>query len=64
MDWIRLEAELPVHNRIVLACDSINQVISIGKYDVEEDCFALMNMENLPEDSNVTHWMPLPNMPD
>jgi hypothetical protein len=67
MNWIKVEEYIPDNNKINLVCDYISEIISLAKYQEDEDengVFMVMNMIDIPIDYNVTHWMPLPEAPN
>lgn len=71
-EWINVEDRLPDHNEIVLVFDEIGSVISMAKFRQfdepinfdDQDCWYVMNIDNLEIDYQVTHWMPLPKPPE
>lgn len=63
-DWIPLEEDIPPDRLVVLCCDAYNEFISLGLYIESSDCFQMMNVRNMEIDSQVTHWMFLPDLPE
>ncbi len=65
MEWIKVEEDLPIVDSIVLACDELNSFVSLAKYRDHEDeyWFDLMYVDEVEIDSIVTHWMPIPKLP-
>lgn len=64
MNWISFNDETPPDNTRILVCDWISGFISFAKYFHEIDRFELMNIEHIEYDSDLTHWMPLPALPE
>ena len=63
-DWISIEdQELPPVGEVVLVCDEYNSFVSLGRA-TEDGEFELMWVSEIEVDSNVTHWMPLPKLPE
>lgn len=65
-EWIDIDQRFPNFNENVLVYDEISNVISLGKLIKDEDneeVFYMMFLEDVEIDSNVTHWMPLPQPP-
>jgi hypothetical protein len=62
MDWIDCREEYPVPGEIVLGCDAISQYVSLAKRLTEEDdsAFSVMDIDKIPPDILITHWMRLP----
>lgn len=63
MEWINMQDEKPPNEITVLCCDIYNYFTSIGMYIESEDEFILMYVEKIQEDTQITHWMPLPEPP-
>ncbi len=64
MNWISIEDELPPNNKTVLCCDvHTYNLVTLGKYIEDDDCFELMSTEFIEIDSQPTHWMHLPEPP-
>lgn len=70
MQWIKVEHRLPKHGEIILVIDEISEVISLAKFrefnetmNFDDDCFEVMNMNEIEVDYSVTHWMKLPQSP-
>lgn len=70
MEWISIEDEFPPEGETVLCADIYNSFVSFGKLimvahphgdDTYE--FELMYNSSMDMDSQVTHWMPLPELP-
>ena len=64
MEWIVAEELIPLGNPIVLVCDRLNDFVTLGRYVEEENTFVVMNLDNIEIDSVITHWMPLPELPE
>ena len=62
-EWIKTEEQLPHPDDIVLCADIYNSFVTLGRYIEDQDCFFLMNIDNVEVDSYPTHWRPLPNLP-
>lgn len=60
MQWIDIEKQRPKDFERVIACDMYGAFVTLGQYFEKEDCFALVGVEGLEEDSYPTHWLPLP----
>lgn len=63
--WINVEDELPPECKVVLVFDEFSTIVSLGKVEADGDdyWFVLMNIEGMYPDTEVTHWMPLPEAP-
>lgn len=64
MEWINFEDEYPENGKVVLCCDNIDKVITLGYYNDETEEMMYMNMFEMPSDSCATHWMNLPSFPE
>lgn len=62
--WISFDDYIPEDDRRILVCDNLSGFVSFGKYFEEENRFELMNIEKIEYDSQLTHWMPLPDVPE
>lgn len=63
MNWISIIDDLPNDNNLVLCCDVYNDFITFGIYIENENCFELIRVDGVEVDSEITHWMPLPELP-
>lgn len=63
MNWISLEDDSPPNNVIFLGCDIYNNFVSLCCYDEQEDQIEIISMDNVEIDSLITHWIPIPSLP-
>lgn len=63
MEWVSFEDDLPESGKVMLLCDAINEIISLGIYNEDTDDIEFMSIHEMTCDSNPTHWMPLPSPP-
>ncbi len=54
--------EFPPDGVEVIVGDCISEFVSLGNFNLEEDCFNLMKRPGMPMDFQVTHWMFLPKI--
>jgi len=64
MNWISIEDDIPPDGLVVMCCDVINEFISLGIYVESDECFHMMHVKQMESDSQVTHWMYLPELPE
>ena len=59
-EWIPIDREWPPEGEVVLACDSINQFVSLGRAFAETGVFEWMGIEPMHSDVVCTHWQLMP----
>lgn len=74
MKWINIDDEEPQLGELIFVCDLYNKHISLARMMVEVDAknnrgqkFYIVECEaihRMPIDFNVTHWSPLPDLPE
>lgn len=67
-DWINSEHELPLPHQVVLGCDKYSGFVTLCRLvpDPKEDdlyLFETMYIDRFEGDSEITHWMQLPEIP-
>lgn len=66
-EWIDLFVAWPEPGRIVLVCDKYNSFVTLGRMIIDENdegTVVTMYLDDLEIDSLITHWMPLPGVPN
>jgi hypothetical protein len=65
-EWINVDQQRPELGEVVLVCDYLSTFVSLARLSEEDNeyVFELMSIDKIENDSEVTHWMPLPNPPD
>lgn len=63
MEWIDSNTEKPSHGVRVLVYETIADVVCVGRYWENTDCWNAQLGEVKSVDACVSHWMPLPAPP-
>lgn len=61
--WIKCEERLPRHNQFVLAIGTSGQ-IEVLRFDLGLNNYVFMNQSLTHQVVGITHWMPLPKVPN
>lgn len=62
-EWISVKKELPAHNKRVLLTNRNEIWVGYRSYDLFETCITVSHSTCYLELGEVTHWMPLPELP-